>query len=68
MNIAAAVNVKRLVPAVAALPTQSPQGCEWDDIVKIVALTCRTRRVDPGQEWFGYAGMLWEGSDNPTDR
>jgi len=46
MNIAAAVNVKRAAgPAVAALRDAiAAKAAEWDDIVKIGALTCRTRR------------------------
>src|SRR5277367_2749198 len=63
MYIAAAFNVTtRLVPAVAALHDAiAAKAKEWDDIIKIG----RTHMQDAtpltlGQEWSGYAGMLFD--------
>src|SRR4029077_9908996 len=60
MYIAAAMNVKRLIPAVAALRDAINHKAEaWKDIVKIG----RTHMQDAtpltlGEEWSGYVGML----------
>ena len=70
MNIAAAVNVKeRLIPALKALRDAiAAKATEWQNIVKIG----RTHMQDAtpltlGQEWSGYAGMLYDDIERIDD-
>ncbi len=70
MHIAATVNVKRrLIPAVTALRDAiAAKAKQWDDIVKIG----RTHMQDAtpltlGQEWSGYAGMLFDDLERIED-